>query len=138
MRMIHFNLANNSIISDDSGSNEIIKIKFTNAILNESIVKLNRGAYIEKILLDTDTITVSDILNVSPYFYVNDLKIYTDKNYTFTTQDGSSSGSGDIVNNIFVDNEDVLNQLRIIVDLITDCQTISEDILNEGGISHGT
>ena len=129
MRMIQFNLANNSIVSDDNGSNESIKIKFTNAILNESIVKLNRGAYIEKILLDTDTITVSDILNVSPYFYVNDVKIYTDKNYTFTTQDGSSSGSGDIVNNIFVDNEDVLNQLGIIVDLITDCTTISENIL---------
>ena len=64
MRMIQFNLANNSIVSDDNGSNESIKIKFTNAILNESIVKLNRGAYIEKILLDTDTITVSDILNV--------------------------------------------------------------------------
>ena len=126
MRMIQFNLANNSIISDDSGSNESIKIKFTNAILNESIVKLNRGAYIEKILLDTDTITVSDILNVSPYFYVNDVKIYTDKNYTYTTQEGSS---GDIVNNIFVDNEDVLNQLGIIVDLITDCTTISENIL---------
>ncbi len=129
MRMIQFNLANNSIISDDSGSNESIKIKFTNAILNESIVKLNRGAYIEKILLDTDTITVSDILNVSPYFYVNDVKIYTDKNYTYTTQEGSSGGSGDIVNNIFVDNEDVLNQLGIIVDLITDCTTISENIL---------
>lgn len=130
MRTIQFNLANNSIVSDDNGSNESIKIQFQNAVLNESIVKLNRGAYVEKILLDTDTITVNDVLNVSPYFYVNDVKVLTDKNYTYTTKEGSSGGSGDIVNNVFVDNEDVLNQLGIIVNLITDCQTISEDILS--------
>lgn len=130
MRTIQFNLANNSIVADDNGSNESIKIQFQNAVLNESIVKLNRGAYIEKILLDTDTITVNDVLNVSPYFYVNGVKVLTDKNYTYTTKEGSSGGSGDIVNNVFVDNEDVLNQLGIIVNLITDCQTISEDILS--------
>lgn len=92
--------------------------------MNESIVKLNRGAYIEKILLDTDTITVNDVLNVSPYFYVNDVKITTDKNYTYTTKDDGGSVS------VFVDNEDVLNQLGIITNLITECSTISEQILN--------
>ena len=124
MRTIQFDLSDNTISADDEGTNESIKIQFLNCILNESIVKLNRGAYIEKILLDTDTITVNDVLNVSPYFYVNGVKIETNKNYTYTTQDGSGSV------NVFVDNEDILNQLGIIVDLITDCQTISEDILN--------
>ena len=124
MRTIQFDLSDNTISADDEGTNESIKIQFLNCILNESIVKLNRGAYIEKILLDTDTITVNDVLNVSPYFYVNNVKINTDKNYTYKTQDGSGSV------NVFVDNEDILNQLGIIVDLITDCQTISEDILN--------
>lgn len=124
MRTIQFDLSDNKISADDNGTNDSIKIQFLNCILNKSIVKLNRGAYIEKILLDTDTITVNDVLNVSPYFYVNNVKINTDKNYTYKTQDGSGSV------NVFVDNEDVLNQLGIIVDLITDCQTISEDILN--------
>lgn len=126
MRKIQFNLTNNTITSDDNGSNESIQIQFQNAILNESIVKLNRGAYIEKILLDTDTITVNDVLNVSPYFYVNDVKIQTDKNYTFTTQTGEIS--------VYVDNEDVLNQLGIIAGLITDCETISDEIIGGGGV----
>ena len=124
MRTIQFDLSDNTISADDEGTNESIKIQFLNCILNKSIVKLNRGAYIEKILLDTDTITVNDVLNVSPYFYVNNVKINTDKNYTYKTQDGSGSV------NVFVDNEDVLNQLGIIVNFITDCATISEDILS--------
>ena len=124
MRTIQFDLSDNTISADDEGTNESIKIQFLNCILNESIVKLNRGAYIEKILLDTDTITVNDVLNVSPYFYVNNVKINTDKNYTYKTQDGSGSV------NVFVDNEDILNQLGIIVNFITDCATISEDILS--------
>lgn len=130
MRTIQFNLSSNSIVSDDAGTNESIKIQFVDAVLNSSIVKLNRGAYVEKILLDTDTITVSDEINISPYFYVNGVKVLTDKNYTYTTKEGSSGGSGETVDNIYIDNEDVINQLSIITTLITDCQTISEDILS--------
>lgn len=130
MRNIVFDLSNNSIVSDDIGTNESIQITFQNCILNESIVKLNRGAYIEKILLDTDTIIVSDVLNISPYFFVNSVKITTDKNYTYTTQEGSTGGSGEVIENIYVNNEDVLNQLNIITNLITECATISENILN--------
>ena len=52
MRTIQFDLSDNTISADDEGTNESIKIQFLNCILNESIVKLNRGAYIEKILLD--------------------------------------------------------------------------------------
>lgn len=130
MRNIVFDLSNNSIVSDNSGTNESIQIQFQNAVLNESIVKLKRGAYFEKILLDTDTVIVSDVLNVSPYFFCNGVKITTDKDYTYTTKDGSTGGSGETVENIYIDNEDVINQLSIITTLITDCATIAEDILS--------
>lgn len=85
MRNIIFDLSNNSIVSDNLGTSESIQIQFQNAILNESIVKLNRGAYFEKILLDTDTVIVSDVLNISPYFFCNEVKIETDKDYTYTS-----------------------------------------------------
>lgn len=126
MRNITFNISNNTITSDDGGSNESIKITFENHIVGTTIVKFKRGAYVEKILLDTDVLTVSDNMNISPYFYLNDVKIETDKNYTYTTKSGSSGGGG-TTTEIYVDNEDVLNQLSVIK---TDLDGISSDLEN--------
>jgi hypothetical protein len=114
MRNISFNVLSNSIESDDNGSNEKIVISFIGISLNSTIVKLNRGAYIENILLDDSSLTINDKINIAPYFYVNGVKILTDKNYTYTTKDGSSGGGGDTINNVYVDNEDVENQLGVV------------------------
>ena len=130
MRIITFDVKNNGITNDNSGTNDTIKIKFTNFKQNEDIVKLSRGAYLEKILLDADTITVSDSINIAPYFYVNNIKILTNKEYTYTTKGSGSGSGGDTTINVTVDNEDVLNQLSIIKSLITDAATLSNTILS--------
>jgi hypothetical protein len=126
MRNITFDVVSNKITNDDGGSNESIKITFTNHTLNSTIVKFKRGVYIEKIMLDSNSVTVSDNMNISPYFYLNDVKIETDKNYTYTTKSGSSGGGG-TTTEIYVDNEDVLNQLSVIK---TDLDGISSDLEN--------
>lgn len=130
MRIITFDVKSNGIINDNAGTNDIIKIKFTNFKKNEDIIKLSRGAYLEKILLDADTITVSDSINIAPYFYVNNIKILTNKEYTYTTKGSGSGSGGDTTINVTVDNEDVLNQLSIIKNLITDAATLSNTILS--------
>ena len=62
MRNIGFDVKTNTITSDDKGSNESITITFSNIILNKTIVKFKRGAYVEKILLDTNKVIVSSAL----------------------------------------------------------------------------